>query len=339
MIFKRNRDSQNSGDERSRLERRLDNIIEIPSSIRHKVILLILLIPFGLILLRISQRQYSPIVHKIHINGDNWHTATRLTIDAGLYYEDDCGLRNVFLGKQYIRVVAPGVDAPRIDEVPQDMVDAFPGDYTARALTTITLSGRSYKPNVRVKKWVGEEYDGIIRGPSRYLRSNRRHSLTQESFFNDSRGASVDMFVRGHDIFSDTRTTNPYIAFHLTFDEIDLEESGAQISFYYTKDRTIDDKSKHYSAPLNFISIEPKPDTVDLESFGYDSVSSLQMIKEKGIYVIMEDLGVKRKSDRQLFFCSVFLGLVVSFIVQLVVSLIWDVRNNERRKRLNRNSE
>lgn len=336
MFFKRKKSAQDPADGRSRLERSLDDVIEIPTSIRHKAGWLVFLVIVGVILLLIAQRQYSPVVHKIDIKGDNWHTASNLTIDAGLYYEDDNWLRNLILGKQYIRVFVPGVDAPGSDEVPKEVVDAFPGNYAGRALTTMTLSGKSFKPDVRINRWVGNEAYNAIPGPSRYLRSNRRHSLTQESYFTDSTSALVDMFVRGRDIFSNTWTTNPYIAFHLTFDDIDFDGLTSGISFYYSKDKTIDDKSRHYSAPLNFITIDPEPDSRDLNSFAYGSVSSLQKIKEKGIYVIMEDLGVKRKSDRQLFFCSVFLGVVVSFIVQLIISLIWDVRDNERRKRLKR---
>jgi hypothetical protein len=43
---------------------------------------------------------------------------------------------------------------------------------------------------------------------------------------------------------------------------------------------------------------------------------------------------MKRQNERELFFCSVFLGVVASFIVQLFFSLLKDIRDDERRKRL-----
>jgi hypothetical protein len=76
---------------------------------------------------------------------------------------------------------------------------------------------------------------------------------------------------------------------------------------------------------------------MDLDGFSYST--DLGKIVKDGIYVIIEDLGMKRKNDRELFFCSVFLGLVVSYIIQLLVSLILDIRNNERRKRLSESPE
>jgi hypothetical protein len=329
---------QSTNDGKSRVESFLDGFIEIPSSIRRKVVLLVVMAVVAIGLLLVSFRQYAPVVHKINIKGDNWHSATSLVIDAALYYGGDSWIRSIFLGKQYIHLHTLASDAPDVSSVPKEVTDAVPGTYTQYMSTTMTLSGRSFRPDrdIKVGKW-GRENE-VINGTSRLVWSNGKHSLTQESFFEEETGHGLaDMFIRGSDIFSNTRSSNPYIAFHLTFDNISFDDSGSFINFYFTKDQTLEDKSKHYSAPLSIISIDPKPDSMDLDGFSYST--DLGKIVKDGIYVIIEDLGMKRKNDRELFFCSVFLGLVVSYIIQLLVSLILDIRNNERRKRLSESPE
>jgi len=330
--------SQTEDRNKSQMELILDYFLDIPTTIYVKWILLGLLLLVGLCLWKVATRQYSPIVQKIQIAGDNWHSAQAMTLEAFLYYDKEDEKFFNFYGNQFIHYHAAPVGVPCADSVPEEVNDAVPGDYTMRLSTTVSFSGKDVKPETPLDRWGDWREINAVNGASRYVGSNDGHSLTQEIYY-DETGSTVDIGIGGMDLFSDTRSSNPYIAFHLQFENI---SGPGWINFYYARNSTDlgimtkENCRKHYAAPLKIVSVYPEPDIVTPTMFSFQT--NMDKILQNGLYVILEDLSMKRENERELFISSIFLGVVVSFFVQLLISLIWDTRDNKRRKRLGKSA-
>jgi len=315
----------------SRVEAILARILEIPSTIIFKNALLIILCFAAYGLWSVSTRQYSPVVQKIHVEGKNWKSISSFTMDAGLYYTGVEDTASTY-GLQYLHLTTSACGLPITTTVPEAVTQKFPDRYTHLASASLTVSGEDFQADIPYDEWGDWSGRTTVSGPSRLVRSDGGHSLTLENYQKDT-SAFLEFFITGRDIFSDVTSSNPYIAYNITFDGFYLEEDASGwLNFYYSRDTSLWNYSRHFAAPLNIVSVYPEPDIVTPTSFSFETHA--REILQNGLYVIMEDLSMKRQNERELFFCSVFLGVVASFIVQLFFSLLKDIRDDERRKRL-----
>ena len=306
-------------------------LLDIPTTIKIKWGFLLLLACIGGWLWYLATKQYSPEIHRIHVESDGLGCADALTVYTSLFYTE-CDEDDVKYGKQWLDFQASGSSIKEVSSVPPEVEAVMPGDYTHCVKTTLTVSGEDFTNEVSVNQWGDWSNSLFISGPARYDLSEDGHSLTLENYKTDS-NAKVEYMIYGTDIFSDVTSDNPYIAFDMSFEGIHLKEGAiGHLNFVYSRDTTKYDYSFHHPAPLQVISVYPEPDFVTPDSFSFES--NLDEILEHGLYIILEDLSKKRENDRTMFICSVFLGVVVSFFVQLVISLIKDIRDNKRRERL-----
>lgn len=159
----------------------------------------------------------------------------------------------------------------------------------------------------------------------------RCREVEESTFLVEQR--SQDGFMResvmfyGNDIFHKSKSRNPYIAFYLKLNGFDLEEDAAAgISFYYTisddaDSRDFEKDNMEYQHPINLISSYPKPTTVSPIGLSFEG-EEFQTILKDGLYIIAEDLSAKKLRDVESFWYSLLLGAFISWIIQLIVSII-----------------
>lgn len=320
----------------TRTEAFLNYLLDIPSKIYVKVSLLIVLLIIGIILTSIAVRQYSPVVHKINMKA-NWNRVDRLIMDAHLFHYEKVGNKKKEKPQQTLHISGTVSDIPAASTVPDEVTTAVPGDYSYYAKTTMSVSGKRICIDAPVGRWADLSKEASLSGPARYTQTKDGHSITLESY-KESPSAGIEFVLKGKDIFSKLKGHNPYIAFNLTFDSAYLSNTGyGWFNFYYGRDTSRNDYSKHLSAPINIVSVYPKPDVVTPSMICFEE--SLPEILRNGLFIILEDLSMKRRNDRAMFMSSVFLGVVVSFFIQLLVSLISDIRDEKRLKRLGQNKK
>ena len=325
-----------SPNQTSRTEAVLNYILDIPSKIYVKIFFLIVLLIVGIILTSIAVRQYSPVVHKINMKA-NWSRVDRLIMDAHLFYYEKSSKKKREKPQQLLHINGQVSDIPKSAVIPEEVKAAFPGDYSYYAKTTMSTSGKGFDVEAPYGKWADLSKETPVSGPARYTKAKDGHSITLENYKEDP-SAGVEFVLKGKDIFSKLKGHNPYIAFNLTFDRAYLSNTGhGWFNFYYGRDTSRNDYSKHLSAPINIVSVYPKPDVVTPSMICFEE--SLPEILRDGLFIILEDLSMKRRNDRAMFMSSVFLGVVVSFFIQLLVSLISDIRDEKRLKRLGQNKQ
>lgn len=326
-----NNNAQNGGQNNtSATETVLNYVLDIPSKIYVKSVILFALAIAAVLLTKVAVRQYSPVVHKINVGGANWQTADILYMDAGLFMYDNDDKNSS--PQQYAHFFGLTRQSPEIKSVPEEVTSALPGDYTHYTKTEFSTSGNNFKIDVPTGKWTDMNNKVSVQGAARYSMSNDGHTITLENYSN-SASNNFEVFIKGKDIFSDISQSNPYIAFNFTFDHIQLSQNGqGWLNFYYSKDETDKDYSKHLSAPLRIVSVYPEPDIVTPDMICFQE--KMDVILQNGLFIILEDLSMKRRNDREMFLSSVFLGVVVSFLVQIIISLIRDIRDEKRSRRL-----
>ena len=304
--------------------------MDIPSKIYVKIAILTLLLIIAAVLTKVAVRQYSPVVHKINVGGANWNTADVLYMDAGLFMYDNNDKKSSPM--QYAHFFGLTNKSPEVKTVPEEVTSALPGDYSHYTKTEFSTSGNNFTVDVPSGEWADLSNYVSVQGATRYSLSNEGHTVTLENYSNNNRN-NFEVFIKGKDIFSDISKLNPYIAFNITFDEIHLSQEGqGWLNFYYGKDKTDRDYSKHLSAPLRIVSVYPEPDIVTPDMISFQD--NIKDILQNGLFIILEDLSMKRRNDREMFLSSVFLGVVVSFLVQIIIGLIRDIRDEKRNKRL-----
>ena len=96
------------------------------------------------------------------------------------------------------------------------------------------------------------------------------------------------------------------------------------MSLYYSVNNEKDSREKDnstYQHPINIISSYPPPSTISPTEITYGK-DTFRKILQDGLYLIAEDLSVKKDRDRESFFYSMLLGAIITWIIQLVVSMV-----------------
>lgn len=128
-------------------------------------------------------------------------------------------------------------------------------------------------------------------------------------------------------IFSPQNTNNPYITAYFNFnfrdDVIDLDERS-KINIETGNKRN---KDGILPNPINIMNVWPAPDHVGPDGITYNTVTSVSNALKNGIYITAEDLNKRKKSDRETFAFTLFLGIIVTMLIDNIISLIkkWKV--------------
>lgn len=295
---------------------------EMPLKLRTKELLLLLLLLLGSILLIVAFWHFTPVVQKIKISNSGKDTIDRVNIEAILYnaHLDEASNPLKIKGKQFFSFSA----IVHNDSLDSSALPSYvPEDYHYHNAISFDASGPCFK----LLYPVGEVMDlndwGPMTGIGKASVENRKHKYRIDSYSNDKTSV-IEAAARGNGLFFKGR--NPYIAFHLTFENMTLPENAKDcyMNMYYDGEGiSFEDFTKPYKSPINIVSVFPEPDYYTPTGIIYEK-NLPEIFKSHGLYIVLEDYSKKRENDSALFLSSVFLGLVVSLIIQLTVSLMTD---------------
>lgn len=117
------------------------------------------------------------------------------------------------------------------------------------------------------------------------------------------------------------KENNPYIIAFFRFDfgddVIDLEEKSA----VYIKTGSRRDRNNKLKNPINYTNIWPMPDKVTPDLIAYNTNESVINAIQNGVYISAENINVRKKSDRRTFLYTLFLGIFITMLIELIISL------------------
>lgn len=264
-----------------------------------------------------ATEQFSPEVQRVTIDNKGWGSCSWVGIESSLYHQGIASMADKG-GGQYFDFQA-NVQTREVSSIYVDAPDSLKSKYKYYTGVAITSSGSNFKCLDYCDDFWHENDNRYVAFDAVRITNVDNHKYTLDNL-TSSEYALVDIAIKGDNIFCESESRNPYIAFHVDFDNVNLDSEGnGYLSFYYVRD-TVDVSSKPYSSPLNILSVYPEPDYVTPTKIYFEK--SIRDVLNTGVYIIAEDLSKKRDQDVRSFMCSVLLGVLIPFIVQLVLELI-----------------
>ena len=293
-----------------------------------KVIAILVLFFLGVWLYRNATKQFSPEVQRIKIEKEYWDECDWIEIQSSLFHQKIASMKDAG-GGQYFDFQAR-IRPSKINSNAVIAPESILNKYERISKITISSSGRNFEClDYKDDDWHDNDESYLVSDALKFTKISN-HSYALESLSN-SDVKLIDIAIKGDDIFCESYSRNPYIAFHIDFSDIRLSKDGqGYLSFDYVRD-TLNLSDKPYSSPLSIINIYPEPDYVSPTRFYYKE--SFNSVLDNGVYVIAEDLSKKRKQDVRSFMSSVLLGVVISFIVQLIIALVNFTANTIKRNK------
>lgn len=299
-------------------------LVDAITSTRFHIFLLAICFALGLVFYNLATEQFSPEVHKITVEANTSYPFSGVDIQAALnssIIKEHYGANqffNIELMSQY-----PHPYASLLDTV---LIDNTEPKYTDHNIVIVTFSGRDmHNPDYPDTLWhVVDKQDGI--GKFRCRETNESTFEIEQLSVGGRMHESI-MF-HGNDIFYNSKSRNPYIAFYLTLKGLWTDESMASgISLYYTVGEEKDSNGNYeqqntkFKHPINIVSSYPPPSTISPISLTYDK-EAFKKIQNDGLYLILEDITAKKDRDKESFFYSLLLGAILSWAIQLIVSIV-----------------
>ena len=302
----------------------LNTILGVPVKLIIKLVLIALVFSLFQRCSEKARHQYSPVVQKICIDDANWHNADWIDVYAALDDSLDSSIGGAIKGNQFIDVYANIIQLSEEPFSVPSEVSEMTQDSIAHYFTlSISSSGDDFRAGYeKINEWQVNAggYSGITRvselenGHKYLLENYSQHGISQ-----------ANIMIRGNSIFTDKDPNNPFIAFTLTFEDgISLRRKDSKegmLLFHYNK-LPKDNNSIPYSSPIRMISVFPEPDYITPTSIKFSE--NFNQILEHGLYIIAEDISKKKKNDVDTFLNSVYMGLLISWLIQLLVGIIKD---------------
>lgn len=302
------------------LQPRAKTFVDAITSTISQVILLVVCFLLALLFYHLATQKFSPEVQKITITNETKRQFASLDIHAAL---NSSVTKKEYGVNQYINILLPNSSTTDSLLVVQSEPEKN-NNYKYHSAIRAAFSGRDlFNPDYKDTLW---HPDANGANGERRCREVEESTFlieqrSQDGIMNEAIG------FRGNDIFHKSKSRNPYIAFYLKLNGFNLEKDArAGISFYYTisedkKSRDFEKDNMEYQHPINLISSYPKPTTVSPTGLSFEG-EEFQTVLKDGLYIIAEDLSAKKLRDVEAFVFSLILGAFISWIIQLIVSII-----------------
>lgn len=301
-------------------------LVDAITSTWFHIILLAFCVVLGFVFYNRATEQFSPEVHKIIVESESntSYPISGVQIQAAL---NSSIIKDYYGVNQFFDVELMSQYPYQSDSLQGAVLDDnSEPNYTDHNIVKVTFSGRDmYNPDYPDTLWhIVDKHDGI--GKFRCRETNESTFEIEQLSVGGRMHESI-MF-HGNDIFYNSKSRNPYIAFYLTLKGLWTDESMASgISLYYTvgdeKDSNGDFETENtkFKHPINIVSSYPPPTTISPILLTYDK-EAFKKIREDGLYLILEDLTAKKDRDKESFFYSLLLGAIISWAIQLIVSIV-----------------
>ena len=301
----------------------LQFLLSIPFKLWIEVALLVVLFWMGIDFSQKAQRQYSPVVQRIHFDCNNIRNAQWIDVEAAWDQDLDENVKGPIAGRQYLELNLQAVEcADSCTAVPDEVAALTEAPLKYYSSVSVTASGDDWDlSDMPVSdQWALQTEGRAVRVSD--SRDGHMHIIEQ---YSDSRISTAKIVMRGNHIFNDSDTLNPFLSFHLTFEQNEkwLRDSAqGSFTFYYNHSAQDTVLSESYATPIQVISVSPEPDYITPTEIGF--TKSFDTILQHGAYVIAEDISKRRSYEIQTFLCSVFLGVVITLFIQTLLAALSD---------------
>lgn len=193
---------------------------------------------------------------------------------------------------------------------------------------TFTSYGQDFNTSANDDEYVDEHGNKIQLSVEKeedmitfYKKNLGNHIIQSNDLYNKS-----DFCITSSGMWNPTNSRNPYICMWLgiklaPFVNLDaLEDNGLN---YIAIDYNSKDTTGRFTEPLNILNISPQPDQLRPDRIIYHTPESIrQVIDNGGIYLIAENINIKRTSQHVSFIASLIAGAALSLIAQIIINLI-----------------
>lgn len=297
--------------------------VDAITSTKTQIGLLLVCIFFAFICYTLATEKFAPEVHKITISASPGRDARYIDIQAVL---NSSVIKEGYGVNQFLNLEVPGISKGEPALINDRLKTTDDGGNLYFSSVYAAFSGRDvYNPDYSDTLWHTDTHDPGVK---------RRHKEVDASTFvieqqSHDGVAHESVMYYGNDIFYKSKSRNPYIAFYLKLNGFRMEEGedpNYGISFYYTisdkeHSRDFEADNMEYKHPINLLNSYPQPSSISPTGLTYVG-DEFKKILEDGLYFIAEDLSVKKQRDRDSFWYSLLLGALLSWSIQLVVSIV-----------------
>ena len=287
------------------------------------LVLAFLLILLSIYLYREATARYHPVVHKVSIIQEKGSSHSRIEFNIALFNN----VLEKFGGTQYFETqIYP---SSLSGSMPPDSTDVY-SYYGSYIYSSSSLSARdghfdndttwNYErfgaPDTTIAKYRVIKTGNAEYKSEAYSTGELPHQIF--SFIGDdlfTQPVSKNKWFKkfGHD--------NPYVAVYIKFEGLYLSDNGTGwITMNYGGYETKEQNTEDYDHPLQILTVYPEPTSVTPSTISYIE-EDFKKALENGVYLIAEDITKKRAADNWSFMTSVFLGAILSWIIQLIATI------------------
>ena len=317
---------------KTRLIGRLSLFLDFITGVKFQIFCTVILMAAGVMMFRLSTRVSSPELKEYMLFVDQNTTSSRDTLTAFHMHclIDVDGVRNNETGEKDpdVRSLIDASMCFRMHGVSYEDV---------RHLGNVvqTLKDKTGRAPLVFKhfKMVGMKAHGMDMGQKAFMRFPDTLSQEFQASDGDRHFYMLGRTVPHGDIHMTALSElplltpedrhNPYMNAYFNFDfkkdAINITDPRSRISIETGTSRTKDGRLPY---PYNFTNVWPTPDHVGPDGIEYNTIESVEKALRNGVYISAENINRKRQSDRRVFTFTLFLGVIVTMLIDNIISLI-----------------